>query len=287
MERRHHSLLDLLLEKRLAASEALPSIFLYGAPVEDACLRAALAMLTDVVNVANVVDNGDLPRMPDLKPATSAVVTMSGKRVAIDHAFTSNGTLVATVVPQPPEGEPGHHVQAGLLTLLRETSRIPHVDSMRRRGIVLCGAHHLTVQVQHALRKVIESSTQSALFVLIAPCANGLDAALRSRSVAVNCSRFATPAASDEFITVDAAFREFCKNKKKQRPLIQALIAGGPRAFAHLVEHANDDHQSMRLASVAAEVDHRSTETGRRCPALASIARELAARQYILCLQGS
>ena len=279
---RRRSLVELLLEKRREASETLPSIFLYGASASDACLRAALAMLGDV-DTSGAACITTLPPMPYIKPATSTVLISNGKRVTVEHAFTSNGTLVAKAIPQPPEGESGQNVQAGLLALLRETSRIPHVDSMRRRGIVLCGAQHLTAHIQHALRKVIESSTLSALFVLIAPCASNLDAALRSRTVAVNCSCFSDIVANKEFAMVDAAFHEFCRTKKKKkRPLINALLAGGPRAFARIIELTKDDHQSRCMASIAAEVDHQSSETSRRCPALASIARELAARQFIL-----
>lgn len=265
----------MLLDKGAEATNALPSILLFGAD-EAACFGVAQRMLGE--DVAG-----------PLRIASTVVPVQSGKKVSVEHAYSSKGTLVVNVFPQPPDGESGQHAQAGILALVREVARMPHVDDMRRRGIVLRGSENLTPQIQHALHKIIEGSTQSSLFVLIVSRVTMLDTALRSRAVAVNCNSAVSVIQSvPEWGEVDPVVSAFKKKgtSSKQRSLIQALVNGGPSAYARLIHMHKDDVNVYDIATVAAEAEHRAADTARRCPSFANSARELAARLMVEMLWG-
>lgn len=82
-----------------------------------------------------------------------------------------------------------------VLTAARGIARQSRIERSRRL-VVLRGAGALARHVQHALRKVVEESASSALFVMTARCVSELDAALLSRALVLNCTNFVSKPAS-------------------------------------------------------------------------------------------
>ena len=118
--------------------------------------------------------------------ATTITLSESGKRVIVGHAYTPKGTLIVTIPPAPADGDPGQYVQDAAVAFVIETASMRQVD-VRRRGIILHNVNELVPCLQRALRKTVETTYASALFVLTTPHPEKIDAALRSRAVVVNC----------------------------------------------------------------------------------------------------
>ena len=180
-----------LLEAQCARD--MPMIILFSRNDPEACRGLAMQMLGDdagcrlAKSTANVTlaaaDRGKCER-----------------RVAVDEAYTPSGCLLLDVDPVPAEGAPGQNVQAGQVEVAKGAAVLRQVD-MRRRGIVVHRADRLARHLQHALRKIIESTSTSAVFVLTSQRLEGMDPALLSRAIVVNCTTAALAPAPPPSVT--------------------------------------------------------------------------------------
>jgi hypothetical protein len=84
-------------------------------------------------------------------------------------------------------------VQAALVELAKEASMQTQIclrtGARRRRVVLLHGVCRLARPLQCALRKVVESSWQTALFIMTARSVSAVDAPLLWRAAVLNCAR--------------------------------------------------------------------------------------------------
>ena len=165
----------------------MPMIILFSRNDPEACRGLAMQMLGDDAGCR-------LARSTANVTLGAADRGKCERRVAVDEAYTPSGCLLLDVEPVPDEGAPGQNVQAGQVEVAKGAAVLRQVD-MRRRGIVVHRADRLARHLQHALRKIIESTSASAVFVLTSQRLEGMDPALLSRAIVVNCTTAALAAA--------------------------------------------------------------------------------------------
>ena len=168
---------------------------------------------------------------------------------------------------------------AAVLEFCKTTASSMTIE-MGRRVIVLHGACRLSRQLQHALQKIVEAATCSALFVLTCRGAGAVDASLASRAVAVNCNPVTLPSIASSGPRVPAAAaaamrgaldtatakhrageREFARHHR----VLLAHLSGAARdgfaaRLAGLCVMAAEGLDAARLIQAAAEAEHASLE---------------------------
>ena len=142
---------------------------------------------------------GGLPSSP-IHTVTTTATLPDGKKAASVEGYTARGTLVVDVPAPPTKGEPGQLAQDAAVETIKNVSLSCAIVSdggadrtAGRRGVVVHGADRLARHLQHAMRKILEASASSAVFVLTVAQLSGLDAALASRSVVVHVPAYAPP----------------------------------------------------------------------------------------------
>ena len=160
----------------------LPLVVLHALD-SSRCRGIALAMLSGTAPDAEI----------RCKRSATIVVLPDGRKISTEEVYAPCGTLVLDVPPVALEGEPAQYAQAAMVELAKNASCMRQVD-MGRRGIVMHGIDRLARHLQHAMRKIVEASSMTAVFVLTTSRVGCLDAALLSRAVVVNCTPIPAPA---------------------------------------------------------------------------------------------
>lgn len=174
---------------------------------------------------------------------------------------------------------------------------------MRRGMIVVHGVGHLLRHAQHALRKIVESTTASTLFVLTTHRSNCIDPPLLSRSVLVNCNRCRPlapappPTAAGGGGGMNAFLAAAKLSARRRRGLAghhEALLvsarASAPGISAcisawldELLGHVHDDNGNERChgaVAAAADADWLASAMRQRGVPEGAV-RELAARAFL------
>jgi DNA polymerase III delta prime subunit len=254
---------------------------------QSRCRGIALAMLSGAYPDAEV----------RMKHSTTIIVLPDGRKVSADEAYAPCGTLVLDIPAIALDGEPAQYAQAALVELAKNASCMRQVD-MSRRGIVMHNIDRLADHLQHAMRKIVEASSTSAMFVLTTSKVGCLDAALLSRAVVVNCNPTLaradtleeTPAATTALGRVIEAARAAAQGSSKvsqrefgrhHRALVRLMAAQRASTFVTAIDWAsrNDTHNVHDLIETAARADHLAV----MMPGCGQ-GNELAARLLLSCL---
>jgi hypothetical protein len=252
----------MLVQGGHSALDGLPSVLLYA---------------RDPGHVLAVLDR-ILPAC-EAPPEMEGVEVARGKVVRVRRSYGPDGHL-RVWVPDDGDSELG---QTACLRLVQSAARARLID-MSRRPIVLAGAGRLVRHLQHALRKVVEASSATAVFVLTSESPSALDAALLSRAVVVNCTGCSEDGATlpdcgpDEDPTVPRSASRRSAAEAALAARLSAMACGGGPASKRARLLRGDECEALEapgaLARVATEVALAVDSAGGRADAVVRAAAE-------------